>query len=290
MTVSDASPEYLKIEQDASLLAYLELLGKRGDILVALDLEAENNLHAYGQKLALVQLFDGEQLVLIDALKVTPAHLAGLFENPRVLKVMFGASSDLSLVRNCLGRAIRPIIDLEPAVQLLAPARQNLHAVIAAELGVTLMHKSRFQKHNWLVRPLSQEAIQYALNDVRYLLPLKDKLFKKLEARGLLAAFQLRNARVQDRNYVRPAGQHADFGGYRGLPRRQQLLAAAVYAIVDRYAARNNIPAFWIIGKHEIVDLVRSPRELDQFKLPRKMSPASFAEMQKEIRELILPA
>ena len=283
--------EYLRLEDDASLLAYIQSLTKRGETVVALDLEAENNLHAYGQKLALVQLFDGDQLVLIDALKITPANLSGLFESPRVVKVMFGASNDLSLVRNCLGQGIRPIIDLEPAVQLLAPAKQNLHAVIASELGITLMHKSRFQKHNWLVRPLSGEAIQYALNDVRYLLQLKDRLFKKLEEKGLFAAFLLRNARVQDRNYIRPAGhRQGNFGGERGLPRRQQQVAGAVYSVVDRYAARNNIPAFWIIGKSEIVNLVRSPRELNKLKLPHKMSPASFAEMQREIRELILPA
>jgi ribonuclease D len=291
MPIPETQPDYLTIENDAALHSYLESLSARGDTAVALDLEAENNLHAYGQKLSLVQISDGERLVLIDVLKINPASLARLFENPAILKVMFGASNDLSLVRNTLGLGISPIIDLEPAVQLLAHAKQNLHAIIAAELGIVLTRKNRFQKHNWLLRPLSREAIEYALNDVRYLSRLKEILLEKLKEKGLFEAFLMRNARIQNKDYTRPAGlRPVQFGGHERLSHRQRDQVQAVYAVVDRYAAASNIPSFWIIGKSDIIRVVRSPRELSRLRLPGRMSPAAFAEMLTEITGLIPPA
>ena len=49
-------------------------------------------------------------------------------------------------------------------------------------LGVSLPKADRLS--DWLVRPISERQITYALNDVAYLLELRDVLTEKLRALG----------------------------------------------------------------------------------------------------------
>ena len=89
---------------------------------------------------------------------------------------MYDASSNSSLLKNTYNIDIKSVLDLRPAVELLNFDKQDLHSVIAIELGITLTKKLKFQRYNWMKRPIDKEAIDYAINDVIYLFRLKDAL------------------------------------------------------------------------------------------------------------------
>jgi ribonuclease D len=61
----------------------------------------------------------------------------------------------------------------------------------------------QFQFVNWMVRPIPTEMLEYASEDVRYLLRLKDILMAKLNGSGMYESFAHSMARLQSKsNYV----------------------------------------------------------------------------------------
>ena len=60
--------EFNFIQTAAELRQAVEFLMKKP--LLALDLECENNLHHYGAYISLLQISDGQNVWIIDALKI----------------------------------------------------------------------------------------------------------------------------------------------------------------------------------------------------------------------------
>ena len=132
--IEETFMNYINIENKSELRSYLRRFEDKGLHIIALDIEAESNLHAYGEKLCLTQIFDGVNNIIIDPLKVDTDTLKLLFENTDILKVMYDAGSDLSLLKNSSNIEIKSILDLRPAVELLDYDKKDLHSVIALNL------------------------------------------------------------------------------------------------------------------------------------------------------------
>lgn len=155
----------------------------RGSPWIALDTEADS-LHAYPEKLCLIQISHAGGDVLVDpllssALAPLLEHLAG-----RAL-ILHGADFDLRLLRRCRGFVAHAVFDTAIAAQLLGRPRHGLRDLVSELLGVQL-HKGA-QRADWSRRPLSPQMIEYASNDTRYLQPLREVLAAQLDARGRLA-------------------------------------------------------------------------------------------------------
>lgn len=104
----------------ANNLLNLVLVVKNKDInVISLDLECEYNLHIYGEHLCLIQIDNSKNTTLIDALKIEVKYYKQIFENRNLLKEMYDASMDMSLLRNNYNVEMKSILDLKPAVDLL---------------------------------------------------------------------------------------------------------------------------------------------------------------------------
>jgi ribonuclease D len=265
--------DYLHIKTKKALRAYVKSYEETKRLVIALDIEAELNRHVYGEQLCLVQIYDGENAVLIDPLDTGVELLKTLFEDTRVLKIVYDVSSDLPLLKNVYGIEVRPVIDLRPGVDLLAYEKRDLHSVIGAELGVALEKKSKFQKQNWLKRPLAKDAIEYAMNDVLYLHPLKDAMYRRLVDEGLMDTFFLKNMQIQVRDYTRdPADRYRKVKGYSRLNDEQKAVFKKIYDIREKYARRSNMPSHNIISRTELVELAQGDTTTDALRFPRRLS------------------
>ena len=264
--------EYLHIKTKKALRSYLKTFEDKKNVVIALDIEAELNRHVYGEQLCLVQIFDGEQSVLIDPLDTGTEPLRSIFENDTILKIVYDVSSDLPLLKNVYNMEIKPVLDLRPAVDLLAYEKRDLHSVIGAELGVVLEKKSKFQKQNWLKRPLTKDAIEYALNDVRYLHPLKDAIYRRLLDQELMDTFFLKNMQIQVRDYSRnPADRYRKVKGYSQLSEEQRVVFKKVFDIREKYAKRSNMPSHNIVARGDLVDLAKWDKRVDDLRFPRRL-------------------
>ena len=191
----------------------------------------------------------------------------------------------MSLMKNAYGIEIKSILDLRPAVTLLNPEKQDLHSVIALELGVLLEHKAKFHKYNWTKRPISPEAIEYALNDVNYLFSLKEVLFNKLIENKLIDSFMLSNLKIQNKDYTRNLrDKYTRTSSYHKLSTDEKQIVHKLGKIIEKYASENNIPSHWIINKNDVVEIVKDPEFLDNIQLPNQLSRDSMVSILSELK------
>ena len=149
---------------------------------VALDTEADS-LHAYPEKLCLLQIAIPGEAVLVDPL--ADLHLEPVWEAMDEHEVIFHAADyDLRLLFQ--GHHFKPgrIFDTMWAARLLGEPRFGLNDVLTKELGITL--EKGAQKANWGKRPLTDKMIEYALNDVLHLRAVERILRARLAELGRL--------------------------------------------------------------------------------------------------------
>ena len=250
--------KYREIKDKTALLSYVESLKADGPISVALDLEGEFNLHVYGERLCLIQVYDGREAVIIDPLKIEKGALKVLFEEESLQKVMWDASSDMSLLINGYDTNIKNVLDLRPAADLLEFPKKDYASVLEMVLGIKTKRKKRFQQYNWLRRPVDPEAIEYAIDDVLHIPDLKRELLQRLEAAGLLEEFQQRNEIVCNRDYRRKPGQrHTKMKGYRYLEKQEKELLRRLFGVRDRHAKRMNMPPNNVVANQDLMELAR---------------------------------
>jgi ribonuclease D len=260
------------MESTSELRSYLKKFENKGYHVIALDIEAESNLHAYGEKLCLVQIFDGVNSIIIDPFKIDRGALKLLFESTNVLKVMYDAGSDLSLLKNTVNIEIKSIMDLRPAVELLDYDKKDLHSVVAFELGIVLEMKRKYQKYNWINRPVSEQAIDYALNDVIHLFTLKDIILAKLYAKKLFEPFLLKNVQIQNKDYTRDReDKYRKINGYSRLRDDKKILFRRVFDIREKYAKLHNMPPHNMIHKADLINIVKDPEYIDQIRFTKKV-------------------
>lgn len=147
---------------------------------LALDTEADS-LHAYPEKLCLIQISHAGGDVLVDPL--SPADLAPLLAHLATRElILHGADFDLRLLRRTRNFVASRVFDTAIAAQLLGRPRHGLRDLVSELLGVQL-HKGS-QRADWARRPLSPAMLAYAVDDTRHLQPLREQLAAQLHELG----------------------------------------------------------------------------------------------------------
>lgn len=251
----------IELKNDHEIHRYLDALDERGQKTVAVDVEAEFNLHCYGEHLCLVQIFDLENEVVIDPLRLKSSEgIKRFFEKRDLLKVMYDSMSDAALLEKAYGIRLKSVLDLRPAVALLDYPKQGLAYVLEEELGVAPLDKKKFQQYNWMRRPIDKSALEYAMGDVRHLFRLKDALLNKLGNRGLLDAFFLQNLMLQDGQNGRKNRQekYEKAKGYYRLDKGRQELFKELFFVRDEFAKKLNKPPDYVFSNARLLDLCKN--------------------------------
>src|SRR6201988_1941463 len=151
---------------------------------VALDKEADS-LHPYRKKLCLLQISvpaainpPGHNDFIVDPLAGIDLEPLREALQPKEI-ILHGADYDLRMLRRGLNFVAHKIFDTTIAARLLGIREFSLTALVKRYFGLELPKGS--QKANWAKRPLPAQMAEYAINDVRYLLPLAEKLEADLD-------------------------------------------------------------------------------------------------------------
>ena len=114
-----------------------------------------------------------------------PAPLAGVLADPGVEIVLHAGRQDVALLRRVWGTDVRNIFDTQVAAGFAGRRAQLGYEALLSELtGVRLRKTASFTR--WDARPLSEEQVRYAREDVLHLLELADALQSELSGRGRL--------------------------------------------------------------------------------------------------------
>ncbi len=138
--------------------------------VVAVDLEADSMYH-FTEKVCLLQMAADNSCFIIDPLALTDlSALAPLFADSAIVKIFHGADYDVRSLYRDFGFCIENLFDTELACRFLGYSHSSLEAVLKKHFNVTLDKK--YQKKDWSIRPLPEEMVAYAADDVRYLADL----------------------------------------------------------------------------------------------------------------------
>jgi ribonuclease D len=141
---------------------------------LAVDTES-NSLHAYRERLCLVQFSTTKEDAIVDPLAVPDlAPLAGVLGDPKIQKVFHAAEYDLIVLNRDHGYPVVNIFDTMIAARVLGRPKVGLGNLLEEEFAIKL--EKRYQRADWGERPLKQEMLEYARLDTHYLIALRDKL------------------------------------------------------------------------------------------------------------------
>lgn len=258
---------------------------------IALDTEFLRE-RTYRAELCLIQVAAPDLAACIDPLAMTDlSPLARLLSASRPLKVMHASRQDLEVLFPAAGM-VRPVFDTQIAAALAGmPAQIGYGELVRRTLGTDLAKSHT--RTDWSRRPLSPEQVEYALDDVRYLLPLKAHLEEQLERLGRLAWLGEELAELADPESfaVNPDNAWQRLKGLRGLDAGRMRLAQALAAWRERRAIERNRPRGWILDDMVLREIVmRVPRTVDQLQSLPDMAPGVVKHCAQDIMDMVAAA
>lgn len=149
---------------------------------VALDTEFIRT-DSYFPKLSLIQIGIKQTTALIDYIALQKHGLfpfLKILKDPHIVKVFHAARQDCEVLLYALKNLPSPIFDTQIASAFLGFGLSiSYEKLIAQTLEIHL--NKECQRSQWLHRPLTNQQIRYAANDVNYLIDAYPKLIQQLQ-------------------------------------------------------------------------------------------------------------
>src|SRR5437870_11123717 len=179
-----AQPHELPVAMVASRQQLDEVLAEvRAARRMGLDTECLRE-KTYFARLCLVQVASHERIFLIDptrGLDISP--LSDLLADPEIETVVHAGWQDLQLFYQRTGHVPANVFDVQLAAGFAGLSASLAYGKLVQELtGVELEKGEAYT--DWCRRPLTDNQLRYAADDVRYLLPIADKLKERLAKLG----------------------------------------------------------------------------------------------------------
>ena len=135
--------------------------------------------------------------------------LAELMGDESVTKVFHACSQDMEVILHTVGVLPRPIFDTQVAAAFLGERQQiSYGALVQTFCGVSLPKTESLT--DWSRRPLTDKQIEYAIDDVKYLIVAYTEMMSRLRELGRVdwVLDELRPL-ADESHYRAPMGQEA---------------------------------------------------------------------------------
>lgn len=225
---------------------------------IAIDVECENNLHHFGAKLSLIQISSHQGTWIIDAIAIKDlGPLRVIFESESIQKVFHDVSFDLRILFHECGWKVKNIFDTQLAARFLGKENVGLGSLL--EEYFKIRKEEKFQRFDWLRRPLPAFVLEYAAKDTAYLLNLKQKLEQELQHQGKKQWVDEECRHLQNRDWSYHEQTYMDIGGVRSLSAVERGQVKSLFALRQDLARQVDRPAFMIFTNKQLLELARNP-------------------------------
>ena len=137
--------------------------------------------NTYYPNLSLIQISTKKKIFLIDCLKLDSlSKFKSIFENRDIIKVFHAVRSDITVLSCSNNLKFINCFDIQIAEKFLSKEDLKSYAKIVLKYIGIKIDKSETNS-NWLKRPFSRKQINYAANDVRFLIKIYEKQKKILK-------------------------------------------------------------------------------------------------------------
>ena len=154
---------------------------------IAVDTEL-HGLRLYRDEVCLIQLCDDKKNVSLikPENNQTPTNLMRLFTDQSVQKIFHFAITDVAFIKTSLNIEVKPFCCTKVMSKLIRTYTQD-HGLkdLILEVHGKLINKEQ-QQSNWGDANLSQKQLEYAANDVLYLIKIYRKLLEMMNSRSQL--------------------------------------------------------------------------------------------------------
>jgi ribonuclease D len=200
----------------------------------------------------------GTQVEVLDPLEgFEPGPLRDVLADPEVEIVLHAGRQDVAILRRTWDTDVRNLFDTQVAAGFAGHGAQTGYGPLLAEvLGRRLAKSASFTR--WDRRPLSDEQLRYAREDVADLLALATALEDELRTAG-----RLEWAREECRLLEDATDERDPMEAWRRLPRvnrlrpRERAVARELAAWRERTAASEDRPVGSVLSDPALVELAR---------------------------------
>lgn len=219
----------------------------------------------YFAQLCLVQVATDTDIYCVDPLTGSGDQIfwRELFQREWVVH---SARQDIEVVSQTAGSMPASIFDTQVAAGLLGYPAQMGYAGLVKDLFDVDMDKSH-TRADWTKRPLREAFLEYAAEDVEYLLPAFERLCERLSVEGRLTWAREDSLLLLDpRLYAVDADQALErLKGARNFRGQKRAAAARPAAWREREAIDRNRPRQWILRDSPLLDIAyRLPTSIEQ--------------------------
>jgi ribonuclease D len=221
--------------------------------------------------------------------RLDPRPLADALADPAVEVVMHAGRQDVALLRRVWGTEVRGLFDTQVAAGFAGlPAQAGYETLLRELLHVRLRKTASYTR--WDARPLSEEQVGYAREDVLHLLQLADKLTERLERSGRLEwALQecIALEASTDARSVEMAFERLP--RINGLDPGARAIAWELASWREGLAAQQDRPVQSVLPDNALVEVAKrkpsSPRALEQI---RGLNPGHLRKRGQDILEAVV--
>ena len=212
----------------------------------------------YRPLLCLVQVAVAGEVVILDPLERQDfGPLAEVLADPAIEVVLHAGRQDVAILRREWRTEIAGVFDTQVAAGFAGfSAQAGYSSLLADVLDIRLSKSASFTR--WDARPLTEEQLRYAREDVEHLLALADELKRRLEAKD-----RLDWALEECRAIAASSDERDPDEVWRRLPRalglsaKERAVARELAAWRERTAEREDRPVGAIVRDPTLVELAK---------------------------------
>ncbi len=229
--------------------------------ILSIDTEYDS-FRYFREILCLVQIHANDTTYIFDPIgKLDLSFLGKFFHDQSIVKILHAADNDIRLLKRDYQFDFQNIFDTHRAALILGLHQLSLEKMINHFLNADLKKSKKMQRSRWDKRPLSDEQLLYAMQDVTFLPALYAEQLKQLRAKDLeenasdafvkIAAAVWQERRIDRRGYTKIAG-------YYSLNSEQKDLLKKLYAWRFQRAKEENRAIFMFLPDNNLLELAQN--------------------------------
>ncbi len=241
-----------------------------------LSIDTEYDSFRYFREiLCLIQIHANNTTYVFDPLEnLNLSFLGKYFDNQRIVKILHAADNDIRLLRRDYKFNFKNIFDTHRAALLLGFQQLSLEKMIKEFVGVELKKNKKIQRSRWDSRPLTEEQLEYAVQDVIYLPALYEIQSAALGIKDLKDAATEAFVKIADTNWREKRLDrhgHTKIKGYYCLNQEQKELIKRLYVWRFHRAKEENRAVFMFLPDKNLLELAQDTESPEKYLSQRKL-------------------
>jgi len=242
--------------------------------VLSIDTEYDS-FRYFKEKLCLIQIHANNTTYVFDPLNdLNLSFLGKYFDNQRIVKILHAADNDIRLLKRDYKFNFKNIFDTHRAALLLGFQQLSLEKMIKEFVGVELKKNKKIQRSRWDSRPLTEEQLEYAVQDVIYLPALYEKQSAALGIKDLKNVAAEAFVKIADTNWREKRLDrhgHTKIKGYYCLNQEQKELIKRLYVWRFHRAKEENRAVFMFLPDKNLLELAQDTESPEKYLSQRKL-------------------